>query len=49
MLKFYFNRKQYEEVGNEKVEKKIEGERVFRGQKYKVAKVDKTRDVGWGV
>jgi len=31
-------RKQYEEVGNEKVEKKIEGERVFRGQKYKVAK-----------
>lgn len=31
-------RKQYEEVGNEKVEKKIEGERVFRGQKYKMPK-----------
>ena len=38
-LKFHFYRKQYEEVGNEKVEKKIEGERVFRGQKYKMSKV----------
>ena len=36
-------RKQYEEVGNEKVEKMIQGQRVFRGRKYRLPKVCQER------
>ena len=32
-------RKQFQEVNEEKVERKVEGERVFVGQKYKIPTV----------